>query len=143
MKKAYTVIELIFVIVIIGILAGVALPKLGGTATMAYMSKGKSTLAAVRSAIATERQKRILRGDTAAITSLGNVFTNFSAAADGSTAIVLEYPPAPCTDIGCWSTSNNVDYTFYRDASTNCTYKLESNRFVDKTSSPGCTELEE
>jgi len=82
MKKAYTVIELIFVIVIIGILAGVALPKLGGTATMAYMSKGKSTLATVRSAIATERQKAILRGNGSTPITIYNatnrVFTRFT-----------------------------------------------------------------
>lgn len=38
MKKAFTMIELIFVIVIIGILASVAIPKLAGTANEAKKS---------------------------------------------------------------------------------------------------------
>jgi len=39
MKKAFTMIELIFVIVIIGILAGVAIPKLAATRDDAEISK--------------------------------------------------------------------------------------------------------
>jgi len=38
MKKAFTMVELIFVIVIIGILAAIAVPKLAGTATEAKKS---------------------------------------------------------------------------------------------------------
>ena len=41
MKKAFTMIELIFVIVIIGILASVAIPKLAGTAEEAKKSNIK------------------------------------------------------------------------------------------------------
>jgi len=39
MKKAFTMIELIFVIVILGILAGVAIPKLSATRSDAEVSK--------------------------------------------------------------------------------------------------------
>ncbi len=63
-KSAFTMIELIMVIVVIGILAGIAIPKFAETGKMAYISRAESTVAALRSAIATERQKRILRGDT-------------------------------------------------------------------------------
>jgi len=63
MKKAFTMIELVFVIVVIGILAGVAIPKFAVTRDDAIVSKARSTVAALRSAISIERQKRILRGD--------------------------------------------------------------------------------
>ena len=143
MKNAYTIIELIFVIVIIGILAGIAIPKLTGVTTQAYMSKGKSTLATVRSAIATERQKSILRGDAATNVSIynatGRVFTRFT---DVNGSRILDNDLEDCTTVGCWHTADDVTYTFYREGATNCTYKLESNRFNDKTTG-GCTELED
>ncbi len=61
-------IELIFVIVIIGILTAIAIPKFANTVTLAEITKAKSEVAAMRSAVSTERQKRILKG----------VFTNIT-----------------------------------------------------------------
>ena len=68
MKNAFTMIELIFVIAIIGILSAIAIPKFSNTVTLAEISKAKSEVAAMRAAISTERQKRILRGDFTDIT---------------------------------------------------------------------------
>jgi len=62
MKKAFTMVELIFVIVVIGILAAIAVPKLAATRDDAEISKAIAAVGAMRSAIATERQKRILGG---------------------------------------------------------------------------------
>ena len=144
-KKAFTMIELVFVIVIIGVLSAIAIPKLGATVNLAYISKGKNTLAIVRSALSTERQKSILRGSFASVTiynAPGRVFTRFT---DVNGSRILNNDLPSCADIGCWSVAGTTEiiYTFHRDASTNCTYKLKSNRFVDTTPSPGCTELEE
>jgi general secretion pathway protein G len=95
MKKAFTMIELIFVIVIIGILAGVAIPKLAASRDDAQIVKAKTVVASIRNALSMERQKRILRGDFTTITSVGdsiNVFDKFSADKNGNEADVLEYP---------------------------------------------------
>ena len=62
-------IELVFVIVVIGILSAIAIPKFAATRDDAIISKGVAEVAAMRSAIATERQKRILRGDFTDITA--------------------------------------------------------------------------
>ena len=69
MNKAFTMIELVFVIVVIGILSAIAVPKFAATRDDAEISKGRAEVAAMRSAIATERQKRILRGNFDAITA--------------------------------------------------------------------------
>ena len=62
-QKAFTMVELIFVIIIVGILSAIAVPKFSETTKIAYESRAESVVNALRSAIATERQKRILKGD--------------------------------------------------------------------------------
>lgn len=51
MKKAFTMVEIIFVIVIIGILAGVAVPKIFVGREDAYRVKLQETVALIRSGI--------------------------------------------------------------------------------------------
>ena len=135
-------VELIFVIVVIGILSAIAVPKFAATRDDAHITKGIATLASVRSAIATERQKQILRGKFDGITSLRGdtpgVFTTFN---DENGSLVLEYDVESCTDrIGCWSTNDGVTYTF-KAPSGDCTFKLEGNRFNDTTDG-GCTDMQ-
>jgi len=140
MKSAFTLIELIFVIAVMGILASFAVPKLAGTATAAQMAKGKDTIIAVQSAVSIERQKRILRGDFSApirkLNGSGGVFTTFD---DANGNKVLDHDVKSCTSTGCWRTKDGVNYTFYTEDGT-CTFKLENNKFVDKTPS-GCPVL--
>jgi general secretion pathway protein G len=104
-QKAFTMIELVFVIVVIGILAAIAIPKFAATRDDALIAKARSTIASVRSAIATTRQKNILRGSFADLntTSIG---TNFSQ--------LLEYNVTSCSTTRCggWST-NNLAFTFH------------------------------
>ncbi len=61
-KKAFTMIELIFVIVILGILAGVAIPRMAGSREDACIAKLKSEISAIRSGIATFKSKALLSG---------------------------------------------------------------------------------
>ncbi len=124
-KKAFTVIELIFVIVAIGILAGIAIPKFAATRDDAVIAKAKSTIAAVRSALATERQKRILRGEFVDInkSAVGDNFTN-----------LLEYDVKSCNSPRCggWTTAGsdpNPTYTFYGPTGA-VVFKLDKNRLV-------------
>ena len=51
-KKAFTMIELVFVIVVIGILAAIAVPKMAATRDDATITKAIATIGSVRSAIA-------------------------------------------------------------------------------------------
>jgi len=104
-RKAFTMIELVFVIVVIGILAAIAIPKFAATRDDAIIAKARTTVASVRSALATMRQKRILRGNFTAI-SASDVGTNFDN--------LLEYSVKSCNSARCggWSTSGTT-YTFH------------------------------
>lgn len=64
MKKAFTMIELIFVIVVLGILAGIAVPRLAATRDDATIAKMRGDLAAIRSGISLKRSQNMMRGDT-------------------------------------------------------------------------------
>lgn len=69
-RNAFTMIELVFIIVVIGILAAIAVPKFAATRDDAQIAKGRSDVAAIRAAIVSERQGRLLRGESAYISAL-------------------------------------------------------------------------
>lgn len=138
-KKAFSLLELTFVIVIIGILSAIAIPKLTATRDDAVISKARATVAAIRNSIAAERQKRILRGDFTAISTLhttNNVFDVFSKDGNDAQNPVLEYPVANCATLGktneCWKVSG-TDYRFILPVGGNVDFEIVNNRFVCKT----------
>ncbi len=121
-RKAFTMIELVFVIVVIGILSAIAVPKFAATRDDAIITKARATVASVRSAIATERQKRILRGDFNPITSVdsgsaGTANSPIFDRYDNNTSAnrVLEYPLTTCKSgaTGCWLKQSNGVYRYY------------------------------
>jgi prepilin-type N-terminal cleavage/methylation domain-containing protein len=61
-RGAFTLVELVVVIVVLAILSGVAIPKIVDYTTQARESSIKGTLGAVRSAIATHYAKSIYDG---------------------------------------------------------------------------------
>jgi general secretion pathway protein G len=69
-RYGFTMVELVFVIVILGILAAIAIPKFAATRDDAQIAKGRSDIAAIRSAIVSERQVRLLKGDSTYINQL-------------------------------------------------------------------------
>ena len=135
-RKAFTMLELIFVIVVIGILSAVAIPKFALTRDSAVQSKMRTTLAAVRSSIATERQKRILRGIFGGITDLdaepvlGRMFTTFNdpGGIPAAQRAVLQYPVQGGNGDGQWSKADAV-YTANFN-SGGCQFTLANNRLT-------------
>ena len=156
-KKAFTMIELVFVIVVIGILSAIAIPKFAATRGDAIMTKAKATVGSIRSAIATERQKRILRGNFTTITKLTNSTTAGDPvfdAFDGNTSNpVLEYSPSSCataSSTSCWretttgagTTASPTKYTFNLPTTGGVVFVLENNRFDCETpTNQYCKEL--
>jgi general secretion pathway protein G len=154
-KKAFTMMELIFVIVIIGILASVAVPRLAATRDDATITKARVAVASIRNALAMERQKRILRGDFTAITSVGdsiNVFDKFSADKSGNQADVLEYPikSEDATDRWHFSSSTGKDghdQYIFKSVLGDVAFEVVSGKFecdgdkTNNTNATGCEQL--
>jgi general secretion pathway protein G len=120
-KSAFTMIELVFVIVVLGILAAIAVPKLAATRTDAEITSGRATISSVRSGIVSERQTRLLRGDSLYI-----------RAADMDTTAglfggVLTYPvTALAGRNGHWSGSATTGYV-YQVGGTSCNFAYDEN----------------
>ena len=146
--KAFTMIELVFVIVVIGILAAIAVPKFAATRGDAEIAKAKATVGAVRSSIATERQKRILRGDFAnpitTLHSADNAISIFNADADGNTGRVLEYSVPTCATLGktqgCWKVVG-TNYRFMLPTSGYADFNITNSRFDCDSSDANCKLL--
>ena len=137
-KKAFTMIELVFVIVVIGILSAIAIPKFAATRDDAVITKAMTTLSSLRSALSTERQKRILRGQFSPLTSLGGstgndkkLFDYFDNNSSGSA--ILEYSITSCsssTARGCWDWKTNTTYDYRMPHnSSNVTFTLDPAKF--------------
>lgn len=92
-RKAFTMIEVVFVIVVLGILAAIAIPRLAATRDDAQIAKGRSDVAAIRAAIVSERQGRLLQGQSNYINKLHNGGTgNFGTLFDtNGSSTLLQY----------------------------------------------------
>ena len=149
-KKAFTMIELVFIIVIIGILASVAIPRLAATRDDAEITTSRVLVASIANAVSMERQKRILRGNFAPIFRLtdtnavdSRIFNLFDGVANNE---ILENPPFSCAnaaDQGCWRETqtgtlalaqNNIltddsEYTYNLPTGGSEVFRLRNNRF--------------
>lgn len=102
-------VELIFAIVIIGILSGIAIPRLAATRDDADIAKGRSEVSSIRSAIALKRNTLLTEGnfsefdlDTVAPnTPNQELFNN-----------VLNYGIPAGTTSGKWRKDDNKTYIF-------------------------------
>ena len=146
MKKAFTMVELVFVIVILGILASVAIPKLGNTKTQAEKTTARANVSAIRSAILSERQSQIVKGINSYIPKLSNS-SDILFTGDGSRTL-LTYGIASGTNSGKWSADDDTykKYTFHIDAeSISFTYDSDSGKFTcvrdDDTTGATCKKI--
>lgn len=95
-RYGFTMIELVFVIVVLGILSAVAIPRFTATRADAQISVGLADASSIRSAIISERQGRLISGNSSWIADAdmdqGGLFGG-----------VLMYPKPSSTKDGHWS----------------------------------------
>ena len=137
MKNAFTMIELIFVIVVIGILASIAMPKLWVTRTDAIIAKGRAEVSTIRSSIATARQKNLMEGNASYPSALEDT-------GEPLFANLLDYGMTSSTKDGHWSKSGN-NYVFHISSDMNATFTYNSatGKFDCNHTQTGCKYLTE
>jgi general secretion pathway protein G len=155
-RKGFTMIELVFVIVVLGILAAVAIPKFSATRVDAQISKGRSDVASIRSAIVSERQSRLIKGCAKFIPNGTNASdtTTCPNIADGIKQMdagglfggVLMYPIKNETDAtrdGAWRATAGSGTYVYRagGVDTTFTYNATTGVFTCTEGSGHCNKL--
>lgn len=136
-KGAFSMIELVFVIVVLGILASLAIPKFAATRVDAQIAKARTTIASVRSGIVSERQTRIITGDSEFIDA-GNGTDELDDG--GLFGGVLMYPITDSATNGNWtntgySTTESATYKFkISNVDVEFTYTQDTGRFDCNTS---------
>ncbi len=121
-RHGFTMIELIFVIVVLGILAAVALPHLGSTMGSAQIAKAQGDVSAIRSSIASARQQMLVSGQNSYPSKLDSLAGTTSSEGDalfdsnGSVSI-LTYPiyAGGAVSSGKWKKTGANTYTFTVD----------------------------
>ena len=134
MRRAFTMLELVFVIVILGILAGIAAPKLFATRDDAVIAKARADLASIKSGIANAYNANMLTGNftyPVLSGSSGLLFDN-----------VLGDGIKENSEQG-WSRSGNT-YSFnFKGVSTTFTYNRTNGSFSCPNNDKLCKQLTE
>jgi len=125
-KRAFTLIELIFVIVILGILASVAVPNFSRTVDNAYIAKAQAKVDTVRSGLQNYRSISILKGNGAIYPS--------SLDKDGKLFAIVAEGEGNSTEVGKWSADANI-YT-YHTRGENIVFEYNATKGTFKCKSP-------
>ncbi len=150
-KNAFTMIEMVFVIVVLGILASIAIPRFAATRTDAVITKGRSDIASVRSGIVTERQTWLIRGVSTYIktgtgTETINGETRKNMDTGGLFGGVMMYPITASSENGHWSfvarDVNQSSYNFkIKGVNTTFIYNVASGTFTCTADLNDCNAL--
>lgn len=144
LKSAFSMIELVFVIVILGILAAVAVPRFALSKSDAEIAKGRADIATIRSAIITERQSQLIKGVSTFIPKLSSSTTTLFTG-DGNRELLL-YGITARSGSGHWNSTSDdgKHYTYTVDSSSiNFTYDSDSGKFSCDTTGSLCRSLVE
>ncbi len=154
MKKAFTMIELIFVIVILGVLSSIAISKMAVTRDDAIVAKGRTQVAAIRNAISLSRNTNILQGKGASWparldalssdTSTSGALFDFDTNKTDTSKKLLDYALYAKVTAGNWKKDAADKYSFkVQSTDTQFTYTALTGSFDCVHSETLCKQLAE
>lgn len=138
MRRGFTMLELVFVIVVLGILAGIAVPRLFVTRDDAIIAKGRADIASIRSAITNMYNANMLTGQFVYPASLESASGSSSILFDG----VLQ-SGIKIDEKSGWSMSGNNYRFMLRGESTIFTYNAANGTFTCPRTDSLCSALTE
>jgi len=107
MRRGFTIIELLFVILILGVLAAIAVPKFGESYKQSILFDAKSKVSAIRSALEVYKTRHVLLGQDPYPSTLDKNGKLFN--------VVLPEGVTPGSEPGQWSSLGNNRYKFIVD----------------------------
>jgi general secretion pathway protein G len=136
MYKSFSLIELIFAILIIAILASIALPKFLNTTTKTSLIKVKSDLLLIQNGLLEYKNNSILKGDTLSLNSLDNGNTLFAN-------ILPNHNFFNKKEANNWEKISTNQYNFWFDNQTNVlfTYNSDDLTFTCDKTTDKCKEI--
>jgi len=110
-KKAFSVLEIILVLIVMSILASLMLPKFSLSKKNAQLSKVRSDIAAIRMGILLRKNKSILSKET--LPKLLDNSKNFDEEGEELFGNVLTYPIVSAKKPYSWTKTNDKKYTLW------------------------------
>lgn len=143
MKKAFSLLELIIVIVIISILTIFILQKSENSIDFGNKTKIKSEIALIRNAISKQKTSNILLNKST-VSSLDNA--NIEKKKSLLFKNILDLPLVSTTsskkDIAKWIKTSQNEYKIFINENESLEFKFENESFICKSSISLCKEFE-
>ncbi|NPA12058.1 MAG: hypothetical protein GXO62_07435 [Epsilonproteobacteria bacterium] len=138
MRKSFSLIEVIFVIVIISILTTLALPKFQNTINSSYLIKAKNEIAYIKAAISSAYAKNIMQGVDVCPQLEGEdenaVFEKIISKPLNSAKITWKLTAKTDTSNQYTLTIQNqsTTFTYEKNTSKNCPFYCNGNKLCEK-----------
>jgi general secretion pathway protein G len=144
MKRSFSLLEVIIVIVVLTIILSFAIPKFTNTLSLSNTTNLKSNIAHIRNSISKLKSELILLGKVASVLELDNAAVDTKDEKLFSKLIDLNIISTNSTlkESGSWNKSTTTTYEYFITSTKKVEFSLENSNFICKSSFEICKEIE-